>query len=84
MEVKDSKYLETDVAKVISINEENKVEVSFEMNEVGEIENISLSSLMSQENLAKAMETIEQFQSWIPSKEFGNRCKIKLSIPVTF
>ncbi|NND78192.1 MAG: hypothetical protein HKN39_08415 [Flavobacteriales bacterium] len=84
MEIRHSKYRETDVAKVISMDKKNEVEVSFEMNEVGEIENITLNSMMSQENLAKAMETIEQFKSWLPANEIGNRCKIKLSIPVTF
>ena len=84
MKVRHSKYKEQSVAKVISIDEKNEVEVSFELNEDGEIENISMASMITQENVTKAMETIEQFKSWLPAKEFGNRCKIKLSIPVAF
>lgn len=74
-----SKYSNTDVTTDISMNE---VEVSFEIDECGEISNISLDSTLSQENFGKAMETIDQIRSWIPEQDFGNRCKIKLSIPV--
>ena len=84
MEVRHSNIKEQSAAKVVSIDDNKEVEVSFELNEIGEIENISLSSMMTRENLTIAMETIEQFKSWLPAKEFGNRCKIKLSIPVTF
>ena len=83
MEITYSKYREGD-SKVIPMNMEKEMNVSFEINESGEIENISLDSIMSQENIEKAMETINQIKSWMPINEIGNRCKIKLCLPVTF
>jgi len=83
MEITYSKYRSNE-PRVVSINPVKEMNVSFEINENGEIENISLDSMFTQDNMKKAIETINQIKTWMPLDEIGNRCKIKLCLPVTF
>ncbi|MEM7163655.1 MAG: hypothetical protein AAF487_14600 [Bacteroidota bacterium] len=83
MEVTYSKYRSNNT-RVIPMNNEKEMNVSFEINESGEIENISLDTMLTEENIEAAMQTINQIKTWMPLNEIGNRCKIKLSLPVTF
>jgi len=83
MEVTYSKYRSNE-PRVISMRQEKEMNVSFEINENGEIENISLDSVLTQENIEAAIQTINQIKNWMPLNEIGNRCKIKLCLPVTF
>ena len=83
MEVSYSKYRSSE-PRVFPMKQTKEMSVSFEINADGEIENIALDKMLTQEDMNKAIETINQIKSWMPLKDFGNRCKIKLSLPVTF
>jgi len=83
MEVTYSKYRSSE-PRVLPMNSVKELNVSFEINEEGEIENISLDNMFSEDYMQKAIQTIKQIKTWMPLNDIGNRCKVKLSLPVTF
>lgn len=82
MELNNSTFQNNNESKVIQmVNSE--MNVSFEINEEGQVENISIDSSLNEESIKEAMMTIDKLRSWMPLENIGNRCKINLCLPVT-
>ena len=82
MEVTNSTYRNESEPRGIPMVD-SQMNISFEINEDGKVENISIDSTLNEENIKEALLTIEKFRSWMPLENIGNRCKINLCLPVS-